>query len=137
MALISSKGMYGLAAMYELCMLKSSKPVQIKDISTNANIPQNYLEQLLSQLKKAGLVNSTRGAYGGYQLSKDANKISVKEIFEALEGELDIAQECTQNPALALFYKEKKIELEKIFNLSLEELIKYQQKVSRQICYNI
>jgi Rrf2 family protein len=137
MALISSKGMYGLAAMYELCMLKSSKPVQIKDISANANIPQNYLEQLLSQLKKAGLVNSTRGAYGGYQLAKDADKISVKEIFEALEGEFNIADSCTKNPALTLFYQEKKAELEKIFNLSLEELIKYQQKVSRQICYNI
>ncbi len=137
MALISSKGMYGLAAMFELCMLKSSKPVQIKDISTNANIPQNYLEQLLSQLKKAGLVNSTRGAYGGYRLAKEANKISVKEIFEALEGELDIIQGCTKNPALALFYEEKKVKLREIFNLSLEELIKYQQKVSRQICYNI
>ncbi len=137
MALISSKGMYGLAAMYELCMLKSSKPVQIKDIAIDANIPQNYLEQLLSQLKKAGLVNSTRGAYGGYQLAKDADKISVKEIFEALEGELNITDSCTKNPALTLFYQEKKVELGEIFNLSLEELIKYQQKVSRQICYNI
>lgn len=137
MALISSKGMYGLAAMFELCMLKSSKPVQTKDISKNANIPQNYLEQLLVQLRKAGLVNSTRGAQGGYLLAKDANQISIKEIFEALEGELDVAETCTKNPALALFYEEKKAELGEIFNLSLEELIKYQQKVSRQICYNI
>ncbi len=137
MALISSKGIYGLAAMYELYMIKSSKPIQIKEISTNADIPQNYLEQLLATLRKAGLVNSTRGAYGGYRLAKDAQKITILEIFEALEGELDIAQSNIKNPALALFYEDKNRELKTILNISLADLTKYQQIVSGQICYNI
>ncbi len=137
MALVSSKGMYGLAAMYELHLLKSAKPVQIKAISQNAEIPQNYLEQLLGLLKKAGLVTSMRGAYGGYILAKDSREISVKEIFVALEGDLNIVDSEIKNPALALFYKEKTIEMEAIFDISLADLSKYQQIVSRQICYSI
>ncbi len=137
MALVSSKGMYGLAAMYELHLLKSAKPVQIKAISQNAEIPQNYLEQLLGLLKKAGLVTSVRGAYGGYTLAKDSRDISIKEIFVALEGDLNIVDSEIKNPALALFYKEKTTELEAIFDLSLADLSKYQQIVSRQICYSI
>lgn len=137
MALISTKGMYGLAAMYELYLLKSSKPIQIREISKNADIPQNYLEQLLSLLKKAGLVSSVRGAHGGYILAKDAKDISVKEIFVALEGDINIVDSRIVNPALALFYKEKTEELESIFDMSLSDLTKYQQIVSRQICYSI
>lgn len=137
MALVSSKGMYGLAAMYELHLLKSTKPVQIKEISQNAGVPQNYLEQLLGLLKKAGLVSSTRGAYGGYVLAKSSDDISIREIFVALEGDLNIVDSTINNPALALFYEEKNNELESIFDISLADLSKYQQIVSRQICYSI
>ena len=137
MALLSSKGMYGLAAMYELYLLKSSKPVQIKDISLGAAIPQNYLEQLLGQLKKAGLLTSVRGAYGGYLLAKDAKDITIKEIFVALEGNLHIVDSEMKNPVLALFYEEKKRELESIFDIALSDLETYQQKISKQISYTI
>ncbi len=137
MALVSSKGMYGLAAMYELYLLKSSKPIQIKSISVSADIPQNYLEQLLGLLKKAGLVTSVRGAHGGYILARDASEITIKEIFVALEGDLNIVDATIKNPALALFYKEKTQELETIFDIKLSDLTKYQQIVSRQICYSI
>lgn len=137
MALISTKGMYGLAAMYELYLLKSAKPVQIREISKNADIPQNYLEQLLGLLKKAGLVSSVRGAHGGYVLAKDAKDISIKDIFVALEGNLNIVDQEIKNPALALFYEEKSSDLKAIFEISLADLTKYQQLVSKQICYSI
>jgi len=137
MSLLSSKGMYGLAAMFELQMQKSQKPIQIKEISINAHIPQNYLEQLLGTLRKAGLVKSTRGAKGGYTLAKDAKDITVREIYEALEGNLSIVETKTRNLALELFYDDYTSKLEKIFDISLEELVKYQQKVSKQICYTI
>ena len=70
MPLISTKGVYGLAAIYELSKHKDDTPMQIKDISANASIPQNYLEQLLSKLRRADLVKSVRGARGGYTLAK-------------------------------------------------------------------
>ena len=54
MSLLSTKGMYGLSAMYQLFLAKSNKPLQIKEISARAEIPQNYLEQLLILLRQAG-----------------------------------------------------------------------------------
>ena len=137
MALVSTKGMYGLAAMYELYTLKSDKTVQIKTISQSAQIPQNYLEQLLGVLKKAGFIRSIRGAHGGYVLAKDPQEITVKEIFEALEGNLNVVDSAIKNPALELFYKEKTDSLVAIFDISLKELGKYQELVSKEICYSI
>lgn len=137
MAVISSKGMYGLAAMYELYTMKSSKPVQIKEISSKANIPQNYLEQLLNQLRKADLVKSVRGAHGGYLLSRDAALISVKEILEVLEGNLQLADTKTNSAALDLFWKESNEQLKTIFDLSLADLEAYQQKIYEQMVYTI
>ncbi len=129
--------MYGLAAIFELHKQKSQKPVQIKEISAKANIPQNYLEQLLSILRKAGIVKSTRGAHGGYLLAKSTNDITVKEIFEALEGDLLIIEPVSSDPALRLFYSEYTKKLENLFDISLEELLKYQQKATKHICYTI
>ena len=90
MPLISTKGVYGLTAMYELSKHKEDTPMQIKDISANANIPQNYLEQLLSKLRRAELVNSTRGARGGYILAKSAKEIKIVDILIALEDDIKI-----------------------------------------------
>jgi len=137
MSLLSTKGMYGLSAMYELSIKKTDKPTQIKEISANAGIPQNYLEQLLVVLRKAGLVTSIRGAHGGYLLAKNANEILVKDILIALEGNLHIVEQIESNPAINLFYKESNKKLEKIFNISLLELQEYQEKIASQLNYSI
>ncbi|WP_458699456.1 RrF2 family transcriptional regulator [Sulfurospirillum sp. 1307] len=137
MALISSKGIYGLSAMYELSLKKSSKPTQIKDISKNAKIPQNYLEQLLVILRRADLVVSVRGAHGGYFLARKPEEISIKEILVALEGDLSVTEFDIENPVLKLFYEESSIKLKKIFDLSLKELQEYEDKLTNQISYII
>ena len=80
MPLISTKGVYGLTAMYELSKHQEDTPMQIKDISSNANIPQNYLEQLLSKLRRAELVKSIRGARGGYILARSPSEIKIVDI---------------------------------------------------------
>lgn len=137
MSLLSTKGMYGLSAMYELSLKKTDKPTQIKEISASAGIPQNYLEQLLVVLRKAGLVTSIRGAHGGYLLAKNANEIFVKDILIALEGNLHIVEQLESNPAINLFYKESNEKLEKIFDISLLELQEYQEKIASQLNYSI
>jgi len=137
MSLISSKGMYGLSAMYELSLRKSSKPTQIKDISAKAEIPQNYLEQLLVILRRAELVTSVRGAHGGYFLARSADQILVKDILIALEGNLNIISTEINNPVLKLFYDESNEKLKNIFNLSLSDLQDYQDKLRTQINYTI
>ena len=70
MKIFSDKINYGLSAIFELAKNKHKGLIQIKDIATAQGIPQNYLEQFLTDLKKAGLVESVRGSQGGYRLKK-------------------------------------------------------------------
>ena len=64
-------------------------PVSITSISARQDLSERYLEQLMSMLKKAGLVRSVRGAGGGYVLARDMKNISVGDILRALEGSIE------------------------------------------------
>jgi Rrf2 family cysteine metabolism transcriptional repressor len=94
---LSTRSRYGLRAMLVLALHKSDEPVMTKEIAEKQNLPVPYLEQLMLALRKAGLVIATRGAKGGYTLSRSPANISLAQIVEALEGTLDIA-ECTDVP---------------------------------------
>jgi Rrf2 family iron-sulfur cluster assembly transcriptional regulator len=85
---LSTKGRYGLRAMVDLAKNSEQEAVSINSIATRQNISESYLEQLVSKLKKAGLVKSIRGAQGGYILAKRPESISVGDILRALEGDL-------------------------------------------------
>ncbi len=137
MPLISTKGVYGLIAMYELSKHTPDSPMQVKEICANANIPQNYLEQLLSKLRRSELVKSIRGAKGGYILAKKPEDTSVKDILVALEGDLKIVDSKTQNPALNIFFDETKEKTKKIFDLTLAQLDDYQDKYNEVLHYSI
>ena len=137
MPLISTKGVYGLTAMYQLSKHSNETPVQIKQISSNANIPQNYLEQLLSKLRRAELVKSIRGAKGGYILADKPENILVKDILIALEGDLKIIDGATENPILNIFFDEAKKSTKEIFNITLAQLDEYQDKYNEFLHYSI
>ena len=137
MPLISTKGVYGLTAMYELSKHQADTPMQIKDISANANIPQNYLEQLLSKLRRAALVKSVRGARGGYTLAKSAKEIKIVDILIALEDDIKIIDAKAENPILNIFFDESKNSMKKIFDISLDKLDEYQEKYNEFLHYNI
>jgi len=137
MPLISTKGVYGLTAMYQLSKHEDDTPVQIKEISSSANIPQNYLEQLLSKLRRAELVKSIRGARGGYILAREPKDILVKDILIALEGDLKVIDNSTQNPILNIFFDEAKENTKKIFEISLAQLDDYQDKYNEFLHYSI
>ena len=137
MPLISTKGVYGLTAMYELSKHQADTPMQIKDISANANIPQNYLEQLLSKLRRAELVKSIRGARGGYVLARSAKEIKIVDILIALEDDIKIIDTKTENPILNIFFDESKNSMKKIFDVSLDKLDEYQEKYNEFLHYNI
>ena len=86
---LSTKGRYGLRALIDLAQYSEETPVSITSISKRQDISERYLEQLMSMLKKAGIVKSIRGANGGYILARDAKEISVGEVLRALEGSLE------------------------------------------------
>ncbi|GGD45004.1 hypothetical protein GCM10012288_19160 [Malaciobacter pacificus] len=137
MPLISTKGVYGLTAMYELSKHTDNSPMQIKEISANANIPQNYLEQLLSKLRRAELVQSIRGARGGYRLARKAQDIKIVDILIALEDDIKIADVKADNPILNIFFDESKERTKKIFDISLDKLDDYQDKYNEFLHYSI
>lgn len=85
---LSTKGRYGLKAMFDLALFGGETPVSLTAISERQHITVNYLEQLIAPLRKAGLVKSVRGAQGGYLLAKPASEITVADILFTLEGSL-------------------------------------------------
>lgn len=86
---LSTKGRYGLRAVLDIAINSKEDVVPLSEIALRQDISISYLEQLMSKLKKAGVVSSIRGAQGGYRLGKDPDKLSVGEILRALEGSLD------------------------------------------------
>ena len=82
----STRGEYGVRLMVELARHHGSGPVSLADIAGHEALPRPYLEQLVVSLREAGLVHSTRGAHGGYQLSREPAEIRMGEVLRALEG---------------------------------------------------
>ena len=138
MSLLSKKSIYGLMAVYELYKKKDdSAPMQLKDISNITGIPRNYLEQIFIELKKSNLVNSVRGAKGGYKIASNANEIRIKEIITVLEGEISTIKDETTNPIFNLFFNDCDKKLVEIFNKPLSSLEEYELMLSEQVNYSI
>ena len=91
---LPTKGKYGLRALIDLAQYSEDSPVSITSIARRQDISERYLEQLMSKLKKAGLVKSIRGANGGYVLAKEAKDISVGDVLRAPGGEWKGADSC-------------------------------------------
>lgn len=85
---ISAKADYAVRAAVELAAADGSKPVKAQRIANAQGIPLNFLENILSELRHAGVVRSHRGAEGGFTLAKPAAQISVADIIRAVEGPL-------------------------------------------------
>ncbi len=90
---ISTKGKYGLRAMADLALSAENQCIALKSIAQRQSISENYLEQVFSTLKKAGLVKSTKGPQGGYTLCDEASNITVGKILRVLEGDLSVVSE--------------------------------------------
>ncbi|WP_413166927.1 RrF2 family transcriptional regulator [Capilliphycus salinus ALCB114379] len=84
---LSCKSQYALLALLELAAhYREGEPRQIRQIASQHNIPDRYLEQLLATLKRSGLVRSQRGAKGGYLLAKEPSQITLFDVVVCLEG---------------------------------------------------
>jgi Rrf2 family protein len=85
---ISAKADYAVRAAVELAAAADEKPVKAERIATAQGIPLNFLENILGELRHAGIVRSHRGAEGGFRLAKAPEQISVADIIRAVEGPL-------------------------------------------------
>ncbi len=128
--IISSKGKYGLVALMDICLYSRSEAVTLKSVSKRQDISERYLEQIFSILKKGGIINSKKGAQGGYFLARKPKDITVGEILNILEGGLKIVSPSEEKNDIECFMQKKiwnniNRQIETYFNsITLEELVK-------------
>jgi Rrf2 family protein len=85
---VSMKGDYGVRALVELAHRYGEGPVQSALIAQRQSIPEPYLDQLLTSLRRAGFIRSVRGPQGGHALIRDPHDLKLSEVIQALEGSL-------------------------------------------------
>ncbi len=134
---ISSKTIYAVAALQELGRISDKEVLKIKEIAANAKIPQNFLEQILLELKKQGLLSSIKGAHGGYKLAKNLKDITLKDVVLILESDIFSDNYQTDNPGLKLFWDDLRSNVSKVFEIPLSELKNYQLKANQTLNYSI
>jgi Rrf2 family protein len=86
--MFSTKAEYGVRVMVELARRAGKGPVPLAEIAAHDGLPLAYLEHLVARLRKAGLLDSRRGAHGGYLLARPPQEITMAEVVEALEGSI-------------------------------------------------
>jgi Rrf2 family protein len=89
--LLSQKARYALRALFVLGSQSSKEPVMIAEIAERANVPRKFLEQILLELKRPGIVHSMRGKHGGYTLGRKPDAISFAEVIRAIDGPLALS----------------------------------------------
>ena len=103
---LTARSEYGLLALIDLGVRYGGGPVSAREVAERQGIPLKFLEQLLAAMRKAGLVCASRGAHGGFALTREPEAITVLEVVEALEGSLaptscDGGQVCGRSGACA------------------------------------
>ncbi|MDE3019550.1 MAG: Rrf2 family transcriptional regulator [Nitrospirota bacterium] len=141
---ISLKATYGILAALDLALNGGTSPVQAKMIAKRQAIPLRFLEQVLNVMKNAGLVDSLRGAQGGYLLGKLPEEISLADIVEALDGTLSQPNghrgttrqlQGLSKPALLLadvWEQVRQAELGVLTSVTLRELAERHQQLDRE-----
>ena len=137
----SVKADYGLRALIELALRggNGAGPIGAKEIAARQDIPERFLEQQLTALKRAGLVNSQRGSPGGCSLAKDPAKISVLEVIEALDGPVinmeclvSREQACSKDSCCVVqeLWFQSQVKLKEFLqSVTIEDLTKRQQEI--------
>lgn len=82
----STRGRYGVQIMVDLAQHAAEGPISLKSVADRQNLSENYLEQLVPELRRAGLVKSIRGSQGGYVLAKKPEDINIGDVIRVLEG---------------------------------------------------
>ncbi|MDI7862916.1 Rrf2 family transcriptional regulator [Rhizobiaceae bacterium n13] len=86
--MLTKKGKYGLKALVDLAQLEPGETAFINEIAARNNIPKKFLDAILLELRKAGILRSKKGPGGGYALSKPASEIQIGQVIRTLDGPL-------------------------------------------------
>lgn len=129
---ISTKGRYALRLMLDLALNYTGEYIPIKSIAARQEISDKYLEQIITQLNKAGFVHSIRGAQGGYMLAKRPEEYTVGMILRVMEGDLSpvsciVENNCSRSENCVTFevWVKLKEAIESVVdNITLADLVK-------------
>jgi len=106
MAKVSAKTEYACLAMLELAAnYNSADPVRVREIAEHHDIPPRFLVQILLQLKATGLINSTRGASGGYRLNYPPREVTLAQVMQAIDGDSDQPEVTAESAAMQVLYQ--------------------------------
>ena len=130
---ISTRGRYALRTMVDLAQHSGDGLVTLKDVAARQELSQKYLEQIVTQLSKAGFVRGTRGPQGGYRLSRDPKEYSVAEILEQVEGSLapvecleadvNTCERCSSCATVDMWTGLYKVVTDYLGNISLQDVV--------------
>lgn len=136
---ITARVEYAVLALFELALGGSERQIQAREISARQRIPLRFLEQILIQLKKAGLVKSVRGASGGYLLGRPAADITLKDVVEAVEGELTLLDpHLSADSMVYLVWQEvEKDFLSKLSSINMQDLVRRKIRQDGILSYQI
>jgi Rrf2 family transcriptional regulator, cysteine metabolism repressor len=95
--MFSTRAEYGVRVMIALGRNRNKGPVPLAGVAASEGLPLPYLEHLVARLREAGLVRSTRGAHGGYELRRPPEEITMAEVVNALEGSV-VPMQCFTEP---------------------------------------
>ena len=96
--IFSTRSEYGVRVMVELARRGGAEPIALAEIADHEHLPLAYLEHLVARLRRAGLIESRRGAHGGYLLAREPEQITMAEVVAALEGEIAPVECITSDP---------------------------------------
>ena len=143
---LSMRSDYGARAVIDLARHYNRGPVQSADIAARQAIPEAYLEQLLTTLRKSGLIRSTRGPHGGHELARSPAEIRFAEVIAALEGPLvpldclNDADACVVSPTCGMreIWQEVMASTRRILEATtIEDLVERQKARESRVMYYI
>ncbi len=136
MLALTTKSKYGIEAVMELAKAYGQRLIQIREIVERVHIPKNYLEQIFNRLGKLGIISSVRGSRGGYALAQHPSKITLLQVLEALEGEIEISKNAGV-PAFRELLLETEKKIRSTLAVTIAELLTRQRTLDNQPMYYI
>ncbi len=135
--MVSIKTKYAIAVVVNLALNNAKGAFTIKQLSESCKVPKKYLEQLLNSLRKEGILDSIRGANGGYFLARPAQQIKVFDIAYCLENTVKFSNGYNGSSALASFWLTIDNDLKESLNVTISDIIKNHVQSSGVLTYSI
>ena len=137
MALLTTKGIYGLIALEQIATASQIAPIPISDISEKTGISKGYLEQILNALRDANFIRSIKGKNGGFYLARRLDEINFVDVFEVLENDFKVSNLDIKNPFIKAYIQEQNLKLRELFSRPISDFLNFKEESVETLNYSI